>query len=136
VRRVALLDPSQRPLRLLPLHARCRVVPPRRRTVTPRLPDCRPGFRPKTERNHVALTAPAGATSRAGQGRKLVEVVASPHCDIPETIMPRTAEECGRSTAGNRLSDPSCATLARCTGAAGEGRKLAAPVGLFWGQRR
>ena len=32
--------------------------------------------------------------------------------------MPRTAEECGRSTAGNRLSAPSCATLARYGGVA------------------
>src|SRR5580692_3279869 len=79
-------------------------MPPRRQTVTPRLPDCRPRIRPKIERN-VALTVPAGRT-RPGKPKPKTQLKLSrPRmATSPETIVPRTAEDCGRSATGDRLS--------------------------------
>jgi hypothetical protein len=97
------------------------------------LPDCRPRFRPKIERNTLPRRLrPANATGQV-KGESSVEVVASPHCDIPEAVMPRTAEDCGRSAAGDRLSAP----LARDglpLHLRGEGRaEIARSVGLILG---
>ena len=79
-------------------------VPPRRQAATLRLPDSRPRIRPKIERN-VALTVPAGRT-RPGKPKPKTQLKLSrPRmATSPETIMPRTAEDCGRSATGDWLS--------------------------------
>ena len=68
------------------------------------MPDCRPRIRPKIERN-VALTVPAGRT-RPGKPKPETQLKLSrPRmATSPETIMPRTAEDCGRSATGDGLS--------------------------------
>ena len=72
--------------------------------MTPRLPDCRPRIRPKIERN-VALTVPAGRTRPGWPKPKTQLKLSRPRmATSPETIMPRTAEDCGRSATGDWLS--------------------------------
>jgi hypothetical protein len=68
------------------------------------LPDCRPRIRPKIERN-VALTVPAGRTRPGWPKPKTQLKLSRPRmATSPETIMPRTAEDCGRSATGDWLS--------------------------------
>src|SRR5580700_11798485 len=104
--------------------------------MTPRLPDCRPRIRPKTERN-VALTVPAGQT-RPGKPRAKNELKLSrPRI---ATSPRRLGKERRRIVAavrpGTGFPTPGARRLARCTGAAGGGLKLPGLQGLFWGQRR